>query len=153
MLWLHEPLFFFFPKFWTVTTVPSGIVATIVIVFFSFFFFSSNRFVFCSLLNIYVRWYIYCYTNKSNFTIFLQLLTCVNALKHCSYSDLVYSRFIYIDLFSVVVGHSFIFYYFILTYKKLTIIVKILWNLLCQYNNIYVGSYKYLKEKKYKWKI
>ena len=25
---------------------------------------------------------------------------------------------------------------------------KILWNLLCQYNNIYAGSYKYLKEKK-----
>ena len=23
-----------------------------------------------------------------------------------------------------------------------------MWNLLCQYNNIYVGSYKYLKEKK-----
>ena len=23
-----------------------------------------------------------------------------------------------------------------------------LWNLLCQYNNIYAGSYKYLKEKK-----
>ena len=26
--------------------------------------------------------------------------------------------------------------------------MKILWNLLCQYNNIYAGSYKYLKEKK-----
>ena len=26
--------------------------------------------------------------------------------------------------------------------------MKILWNLLCQYNNIYVGSYKYLKQKK-----
>ena len=23
-----------------------------------------------------------------------------------------------------------------------------MWNLLCQYNNIYAGSYKYLKEKK-----
>ena len=34
------------------------------------------------------------------------------------------------------VGQSFIFYYFILTYKKLTP-MKILWNLLCQYNNIY----------------
>ena len=43
------------------------------------------------------------------------------------------------------VGHSFIFYYFILTYKKLT---PQLWNLLCQYNNIYASSYKYLKEKK-----
>ena len=53
-------------------------------------------------------------------------------------------------LFSVVVGHSFIFYYFILTYKKIdtSIIVKILWNLLSQYNNIFAGSYKYLKEKK-----
>ena len=38
-------------------------------------------------------------------------------------------------LFSVVVDHSFLFYYFILTYKKL--IPQILWNLLCQYNNIY----------------
>ena len=27
-----------------------------------------------------------------------------------------------------------------------------MWNLLCQYNNIYAGSYKYLKKKKYKWK-
>ena len=27
-------------------------------------------------------------------------------------------------------------------------IMKILWNLLYQYNNIYAGSYKYLKEKK-----
>ena len=26
--------------------------------------------------------------------------------------------------------------------------MKILWNLLYQYNNIYTGSYKYLKEKK-----
>ena len=26
--------------------------------------------------------------------------------------------------------------------------MKILWNLLCQYNNIYEGSYKYLKGKK-----
>ena len=26
--------------------------------------------------------------------------------------------------------------------------MKILWNLLYQYNNIYAGSYKYLKEKK-----
>ena len=23
-----------------------------------------------------------------------------------------------------------------------------MWNLLCQYNNLYAGSYKYLKEKK-----
>ena len=29
-----------------------------------------------------------------------------------------------------------------------SIIVKILWNLLCQYNNIYASLYKYLKEKK-----
>ena len=40
-----------------------------------------------------------------------------------------------------ILGHSFIFYYFILIYKKLTP-VKILWNLLYQYNNIYI------KEKK-----
>ena len=26
--------------------------------------------------------------------------------------------------------------------------MKILWNLLCRYNNIYASSYKYLKEKK-----
>ena len=37
-------------------------------------------------------------------------------------------------LFSVVIGHSFIFYYFILTYKKLT--SQQLWNFLSQYNNI-----------------
>ena len=28
------------------------------------------------LLNIYVSWYIYCYSNTKNFTIFSQLLTC-----------------------------------------------------------------------------
>ena len=37
--------FLFFPKFCTVTTVPSGTVTTIATVFFSFFFF-SNRFIF-----------------------------------------------------------------------------------------------------------
>ena len=81
--------FYFFPKFWTVTTVPSGTIATIVIVFFFLFFFSCKQFVFCFLLNIYVCWYIYCYIDTTNFTIFSQLLTCVNALKHCSYSALV----------------------------------------------------------------
>ena len=58
-------------------------------------------------------------------------------------------------LFSVVISYNFIFYYFILIYKKLTPqqLWKILWNLLCQYNNIYAGSYKYLKgKKKYKRK-
>ena len=48
--------------------------------FFFFFFF---------LLNIYVSWYIYCYTNTTNFTIFSQLLMCTNALKHCNYNALV----------------------------------------------------------------
>ena len=52
--------------------MPSGTVAT--------FFFSSNRlvsfFFFFSLLNIYVSWYIYCYTDTTNFTIFSQLLIC-----------------------------------------------------------------------------
>ena len=39
-------------------------------------------------------------------------------------------------------------FYFDLYKIDISIIVKILWNLLCQYNNIYAGSYKYLKEKK-----
>ena len=39
-------------------------------------------------------------------------------------------------------------FYFGLEEINTSIIVKILWNLLCQYNNIYAGSYKYLKEKK-----
>ena len=30
----------------------------------------------------------------------------------------------------------------------MSIIVKILWNLLCQYNNIYTSLHKYFKEKK-----
>ena len=34
----------------------------------------------------------------------------------------------------------------------MSIIVKILWNLLCQNNNIYASLYKYLKEKKKKHK-
>ena len=43
-------------------------------------------------------------------------------------------------------------FYFDLKKIDTSIIVKILWNLLCQYNNIYAGFYKYLKEKKYKQK-
>ena len=50
---------------------------------------SCSFFIFFFLLNIYVSWYIYCYTDTTNFTIFSQLLTCVNALKHCSYNALV----------------------------------------------------------------
>ena len=57
----------------------------------AFFFYFINRFVFFFffLLNIYVSWYIYCYTNTTNFTIFLQLLMCTNALKHYNYNALV----------------------------------------------------------------
>ena len=53
------------------------------------FFFFSNRFMFFFFFNIYVSWYIYCYTDTTNFTIFSQLLTCANTLKHCNYSALV----------------------------------------------------------------
>ena len=80
MIWFCEPLFFFF------LNSNYSATSTIAIVFFCFF---SNRFVFFSLLNIYVSWYIYCYTDKTNFTIFSQLLMCANALKHCSYMALV----------------------------------------------------------------
>ena len=38
--------------------------------------------------------------------------------------------------------------YSALAHSCTSIIVKILWNLLCQYNNIYTGLHKYLKEKK-----
>ena len=51
--------------------------------------YNSYSFFFFFLLNIYVSWYIYCYIDITNFTIFSQLLTCVNALKHCSYNALV----------------------------------------------------------------
>ena len=69
MLWFHESLFFSqvlnsnYSAKWHCSYI---------------FFFSSNRFVcfFFFLLNIYVSWYIYCYTDTTNFTIFSQLLTC-----------------------------------------------------------------------------
>ena len=56
------------------------------------------------------------------------------------------------NLFSVVVSYSLIFHYFISTNKKFDtlIIVKILWNLLCQYNNIYANLYKYFFKKRHK---
>ena len=38
--------------------------------------------------------------------------------------------------------------YSALAHSCTSIIVKILWNLLCQYNNIYTSLHKYLKEKK-----
>ena len=44
--------------------------------FFVFFFSFCNQFVFFFLWNIYVSWYIYCYIDTTNFTMFLQLLTC-----------------------------------------------------------------------------
>ena len=85
-IWFHEPhfLLFFFPKFWTVITVPSVTVATI-----ATFLFLVICLCFFLLLNICESWYIYCYTDKTNFMIFSQLLTCANALKHCSYRTLV----------------------------------------------------------------
>ena len=50
-------------------------------------------------------------------------------------------------LFSVVVGYSFIFYYFILTYKKLTL------QWLQKYCKICCVVKQYIKgKKKYKWK-
>ena len=60
-----DPNHYFFSMASTVATVPSDTVATMPKVFFFFF-----------LLNIYVSLYIYCYTETTNFTIFLQLLTC-----------------------------------------------------------------------------
>ena len=38
--------------------------------------------------------------------------------------------------------------YSALAHSRTSIIVKILWNLLCQYNNIYTSLHKYLKGKK-----
>ena len=54
-------------------TMPSDTVATIAAIFY---FFSVIGLCFFFLLNIYVSWYIYCYTDITNFTIFSQLLTC-----------------------------------------------------------------------------
>ena len=64
---------------------------------YSFFFF----FFFFFLLNIYVNWYIYCYTDTINFTIFSQLLTCANVLKHCSYSTLVSWAFFFPNFWTI----------------------------------------------------
>ena len=66
--------------------MPSGTIATIAIILF-FFFPVIGLYFF--LINIYVSCYIYCYIDTTNFTTFSQLLTCVNALKHGSYSALV----------------------------------------------------------------
>ena len=58
--------------------------------FISLFGFVSHFFfLFLFLLNIYISWYIYYYIDKTNFTIFSQLLTCANTLKHCNYRGLV----------------------------------------------------------------
>ena len=56
---------FFFLKFWTVATVPSGIVATVVTIFF--FFFQS------SVCTFFFPFYICCYTDTTNFIIFSQV--------------------------------------------------------------------------------
>ena len=44
--------------------------------FFFFFFSVVGLCFFFFLLNIYMSWHIYCYTNTINFTIFSQLLRC-----------------------------------------------------------------------------
>ena len=48
------------------------------------------------------------------------------------------------------VAHETKALYSALAYTCTSIIMKILWNLLCQYNNIYTNLHKYLKEKKNK---
>ena len=53
----------------------SGTVATVATEFFFFSLFSLP-FVLFFLLNIYKNPHIYCYTDTTNFTIFLQLLKC-----------------------------------------------------------------------------
>ena len=58
--------YFFYFKFRTVATVPGGIVATILQYFFFFFGLPFVLFFFN----------IYCYTETTNFIIFLQLLRC-----------------------------------------------------------------------------
>ena len=118
MLWFREPLFFF-SKVLKVTTVPSGTVATIA------------KYIYIYILNIYVSWYIYCFTDTTNFTIFSKLLTCANALKHCSYSTLIsqtifFPNFwtvsgniatiaiIFFFFFFIVIGLCFFFFFFLL---------------------------------------
>ena len=54
------------------------------------YIFFLNLFVFFSLFKyLWKLIYIYCFTDKTNFIIFSQLLTCVNALKHYNYKSLV----------------------------------------------------------------
>ena len=75
---------------------------TFVSFFFSFFFFlflkvlnSSYSFFFSLQSSVCTFFFFNCYINITNFIIFLQLLTCANALKHCSYSALVLWAFVF----------------------------------------------------------
>ena len=91
--------------------------------------------MFCSLLNIYVRWYIYCYTNKSNFTIFLQLLTCVNALKHFSYRALVlWANFFF---FSQILNSNYSAMYSSYIFFPFKYLCKLVYILLYWYNEFH----------------
>ena len=65
-----------------------------------FFFFLVIGLCLFFLLNIYVSWYIYYYTDTTNFTIPSQLLTCANALKHHTYSALVSRAFFFFQVLS-----------------------------------------------------
>ena len=82
----QTPFFFFFFFFFFTYLYIKGKCAslqcllvrsidTVAIVFF-FFFSVVGLCFFFFLLNIYMSWHIYCYTNTTNFTIFSQLLTC-----------------------------------------------------------------------------
>ena len=58
----------------TVATVPK------VTFFFFGFFFQVIGLCFFFIINFYMGWHMYCYTNTTNFTIFSQLLRCTDAL-------------------------------------------------------------------------
>ena len=83
--------------------------------------------MFFSLLNIYVSWYIYCYTDKTNFTIFSQLLACANVLKHCSYMVLVSwaTFFFFSQVLKSNYSAKFVFVFFFFSFKYLCKLVYI----------------------------
>ena len=56
-------------KFWTVATISNDTIAIVATIFYLFIYFSLPFVLFFSF-------YIYCYTDTTNFTIFSQLLRC-----------------------------------------------------------------------------
>ena len=103
----------------------SDTIATVAIAFFFFFLFSLP-FVLFFLLNIYKNLHIYCYTDTTNFTIFLYNKSGYVAivLQHCASKVLTLCSTIATTVFLFFPSNRFVLFFFLLN-------IDVSWHLYC----------------------